>query len=66
VSGADSGNPETIYGSEKMMLTNDHARSWDGKQIAITGIALPLPAKVSGSDPTPSRDFLGLGWDESG
>jgi TolB protein len=31
---------------EKMMVTNDHALSWDGKQIAITGITLPLPAKV--------------------
>jgi TolB protein len=46
VSGADSGKPEKIYGSEKFMLTNDHALSWDGKQIAITGIAMPLPAKV--------------------
>jgi TolB protein len=46
VSGADSGKPEKIYGSEKMMLTNDHALSWDGKQIAITGIAMPLPVKI--------------------
>ena len=46
VSGADMGKPEKIYGSPKMMLTNDHALSWDGKQIAVTGIVLPLPAKM--------------------
>jgi Tol biopolymer transport system component len=30
-----------------MMATNDHALSWDGKQIAVTGITLPPPpAKI--------------------
>jgi Tol biopolymer transport system component len=46
MSGANRGKPEKIYGSQKMMLTNDHALSWDGKQIAVTGITLPLPAKI--------------------
>ncbi len=46
VSGAKIGKPEKIDVNEKAMLTNDHAISWDGKQIAITGIALPLPAKI--------------------
>lgn len=46
VSGASSGKPEKIYQSEHLSLTNDHALSWDGRQIAITGITLPLPAKV--------------------
>ena len=30
--------PEKINVSQKMMATNDHALSGDGKQIAITGI----------------------------
>ena len=34
VSGANKGKPEKIYVSQKMMATNDHALSWDGKQIA--------------------------------
>ena len=38
VSGADSGKPEKINVSQKMMATNDHAISWDGKQIGDTGI----------------------------
>jgi Tol biopolymer transport system component len=46
LSGADRGKPEKIYESENMLLTNDHALSWDGKQIAITGMALPFPAKI--------------------
>ena len=29
-----------------MLLTNDHALSWDGKQIAVTGITLPLPKNM--------------------
>lgn len=44
VSGANKGKPEKIYASPNLLLTNDHALSWDGKQIAITGIPLPMPA----------------------
>jgi TolB protein len=43
VSGANKGKPEKIYGDPKILLSNDHALSWDGKQIAVTGITLPLP-----------------------
>ncbi|HWE85245.1 MAG TPA: hypothetical protein VG267_09900 [Terracidiphilus sp.] len=50
VSGANSGKPEKIYQGEKMTLTNDHAVSWDGKQIAITGIKLPMPAKIRSAE----------------
>ena len=46
VSGANKGKPEKIYASQHMIATNDHARSWDGRQIAITDIALPMPAKI--------------------
>ena len=46
VSGAGRGKPEKINMSRKMMATNDHALSWDGKQIAITGITPPMPAKI--------------------
>lgn len=46
VSGASVGKPEKINVSQKMMATNDHALSWDGKQIAITGITPPIPAKI--------------------
>jgi hypothetical protein len=46
VSGAQAGKPEAIKISQKMMATNDHALSWDGKKIAITGIILPLPKAV--------------------
>ena len=46
VSGADAGKPEKINVSQKMMATNDHALSWDGKQIAITGLTPPMPAKI--------------------
>ena len=38
VSGDKAGKPEKINISQKMMATNDHSLSWDGKQIAITGI----------------------------
>jgi hypothetical protein len=50
VGGAGSGKPEKIYGSPKMTLTNDHALSWDGRQIAVTGIALPMPAKIRSAE----------------
>ena len=43
VTGANSGKPERIDVSQKMTATNDHALSWDGKQIAITGITPPMP-----------------------
>ena len=46
MSGPNRGKPEKIYGSETMSATNDHALSWDSKQIAITVITLPLPAKI--------------------
>ena len=45
VSGADSGKPEKIEVSQKMEATNDHALSWDGKRIAITGVT-PTPNKI--------------------
>lgn len=46
VSGADAGKPEKINASQKVNATNDHALSWDGRQIAVTGIGLPMPAKM--------------------
>jgi TolB protein len=46
ISGADIGKPQKIYGDPKVTLTNDHALSWDGKQIAVTGITLPMPKNV--------------------
>lgn len=46
VSGANIGKPEKIYGDPKILLTNDHALSWNGKQIAVTGITLPLPKNM--------------------
>jgi Tol biopolymer transport system component len=46
VSGARAGQPEKINLSRKMEATNDHSLSWDGKQIAITGITPPTPAKI--------------------
>ena len=46
VSGANRGKPEKIDVSQKMEATNDHALSWHGKQIAITGITPPEPAKI--------------------
>ena len=46
ISGASKGKPEKIYGSQKMNMTNDHALSWDGKQIAVTAIALPMAAQI--------------------
>ena len=46
VSGANAGKPEKIPMSQKMSATNDHALSWDGKRIAITGITPPMPAKI--------------------
>jgi TolB protein len=50
VSGANSGKPEKIDVHQKLLLTNDHALSWDGKQIGVTGITLPLPAKRTLAD----------------
>jgi TolB protein len=46
VSGANAGKPKKINVSQKISATNDHALSWDGKQIAITSLILPLPAKI--------------------
>jgi hypothetical protein len=56
VSGSDIGKPEKIYGSQKMIVTNDHALSWDGTQIAATGITLPLPNNIR-SAATGEHDF---------
>ena len=44
-SGAKGGKPEKIQVSQKMMATNDHALSWDGKQIAVTGLVTPISGK---------------------
>ena len=46
VSGVNTGKPEKINVSQKITATNDHALSWDGKRIAITGITPPMPAKI--------------------
>jgi len=46
VSGAQAGKAEKINLTQKMNATNDHALSWDGRQIAITGITPPMPAKI--------------------
>ena len=46
VSGNKAGAPEKIELGVKMMGTNDHALSWDGKQLAITGITGPPPTGV--------------------
>jgi TolB protein len=46
MSGANIGKPEKIYGDPKVLLTNDHALSWDSKQIAATAITLPLPKNM--------------------
>lgn len=46
VSGADKGKPEKIDMSVKMNATNDHALSWDGRQIADTGITPGTSAKI--------------------
>lgn len=45
VSGASMGKPEKIQVSQKMAATNDHALSWDGKQIGDTAIT-SMPAKI--------------------
>jgi Tol biopolymer transport system component len=46
VNGDKAGNPEKIAVGVKMWATNDHALSWDGKQIAVTGIILPMPKTI--------------------
>ena len=46
VSGENKGNPEKIYRNPTLLATNDHALSWDGKQIAVTCIGLPLPENI--------------------
>ena len=46
MSGANIGKPEKVYGDPNVLLTNDHALSWDSKQIAATGITLPLPKNM--------------------
>jgi TolB protein len=54
VSGADKGKPEKIYAAANMMATNDHALSWDGKQIAATAIKLPMPARIRSAADIPN------------
>lgn len=46
MSGDKAGKPEKVKLSQKMMATNDHALSWDGKHIAITGIVRPISGTV--------------------
>lgn len=46
VSGINKGKPEKIFARPHLVATNDHVVSWNGKHIAITGIALPIPAKI--------------------
>jgi len=53
-SGDNKGKPEKIYASPGMVATNDHAVSWDGKQIADTAIKLPMPAKIRGAADIPN------------
>jgi TolB protein len=54
VSGADKGQPEKIYAAANMNATNDHALSWDGKQVAFTAIKLPMPAKIRSAADIPN------------
>src|ERR1700756_1380472 len=54
VSGAGMGKPEKIYSNPGMVATNDHAVSWDGKQIADTAIKLPMPAKIRSAADIPN------------
>ena len=65
VSGAGKGKPEKIYENAKTTMTNDHALSWDGKQIAATGIALPFPAKMRSPADFPNA-LLVMNQDGSG
>lgn len=46
ISGGDKGKPEMIYANPHVTFTNDHALSPNGRRIAVTGIALPIPAKI--------------------
>lgn len=46
VYGDKTGKPEKLAVSVEMMATNDHAISYDGKKIAITGLVGPLPKVV--------------------
>lgn len=58
VSGADSGKPEKINAGQKINATNDHALSWDGRQIAVTGITLPMPVKMRTPADFPNSLFV--------
>ena len=49
MSGAERGEPEKIYASPKMTITNDHALAWDGRQVGATAIKLPMPAHPRGA-----------------
>lgn len=65
VSGADKGKPEKIYADAKMPVTNDHALSWDGTQVAVTAIKLPMPAKIRSAADIPNP-ILVMNLDGSG
>ncbi|HTX75200.1 MAG TPA: hypothetical protein VMD29_03265 [Terracidiphilus sp.] len=54
VSGVDKGKPEKIYSAANRMATNDHALSWDGKQVAFTAIKLPMPARIRSAADIPN------------
>jgi TolB protein len=54
VGGPYRGKPEKIDMGKANILTNDHALSWDGKQIAVTSIKLPLPAKIRSAADIPN------------
>jgi TolB protein len=61
VSGADKGKPEKIDVSQKMMATNDHALSWDGKQIAVSSVAHNVELLIMDMDGTNVHN-VHTGW----
>lgn len=73
-SGANKGKPKKIYASQRMTLTNDHALSWDGKQIAITGVTpqpgvkiqtlanIHNPMLIMNIDGSAAHEIHRLGW----
>jgi TolB protein len=61
VSGANNGTPEKINVSQNMTATNDHALSWDGKQIAVSSIAHNLALLIMDMDGSNVHD-VHMGW----
>lgn len=53
VSGANQGVPEKIAVSQAMRASNDHALSWDGKQMGDTGFTQPAQPMPAGAPRTP-------------